>query len=358
MNTPQLQRAVFLLLLAGITLAFLWVLAPFAGAVLWAVTLALLFNPLFQRLRRALGGRVNLAALLTLTICLVIVILPMIMVGASLIDDVTSFVQRMRAGEINLRSYYQQIVAALPSWVTDWLGRLGFLNLESMIDRIASGLLQGGQLVATRALAIGQNTFQFLVQFVVMLYLLFFLLRDGVPLARLLRESAPLARSHTHYLLNKFATVIRATVKGNVVVAIVQGALGGLALAVLGITGAVFWSVVMAFLSLLPAVGAALVWGPVAIYLLATGAVWKGTALIFWGVVVIGLSDNVLRPILVGKDTKLPDYIVLVSTIGGMSLFGINGFVIGPTIAAMFMACWALFTRRGHVPEAAPPDNP
>ena len=350
MNTPALQRAVFLLLLAGSTLAFLWVLTPFFGAVFWAIALAMLFNPLFQRLRRRLGGRANLAALLTLLIALVIVILPMIMVAGSLVDDMTSIVQRMRAGDINLRTYFNQIVAALPGWATAWLERLGFLNLESVIDRISSGLLQGGQLVATRALAIGQNTFQFLVQFVVMLYLLFFLLRDGMPLARLLRTSAPLAPGHTRYLLQKFATVVRATVKGTVVVALVQGALGGLALWALGIGGAVFWGVVMAFLSLLPAVGAALVWAPVAIYLLATGAVWQGVALIVWGVVVIGLSDNVLRPILVGKDTKLPDYVVLITTLGGMSLFGINGFVIGPTIAAMFMACWALFQSGDEIP--------
>jgi predicted PurR-regulated permease PerM len=101
----------------------------------------------------------------------------------------------------------------------------------------------------------------------------------------------------------------------------------------------------MAFLSLLPAVGAALIWAPVAIYLLATGQTWQGLALIAWGTIVIGMSDNVLRPILVGKDTKLPDYVVLLSTIGGMSLFGINGFVIGPTVAAMFMAFWALFNH-------------
>ena len=352
MNTPALQRIVFLLLLAGSTLAFLWVLTPFFGAVFWAITLALLFNPLFQRLRRGLGGRANLAALLTLLIALVIVILPMIMVAGSLVDDITAFVQRMRSGEINLRSYFNQIVAALPAWATEWLERLGFLNLDSVIDRISSGLLQGSQLVATRVLEIGQNTFQFLVQFVVMLYLLFFLLRDGVALSRLLRDSVPLERGHTHYLLNKFATVIRATVKGNVVVAVVQGALGGVALWALGIKGAVFWGVVMALLSLLPAVGAAIVWAPVAIYLLATGAVWKGVALIVWGVVVIGLSDNLLRPVLVGKDTKLPDYVVLVSTIGGMSLFGINGFVIGPTVAAMFMAFWAVFNQEGNVPPA------
>jgi predicted PurR-regulated permease PerM len=126
--------------------------------------------------------------------------------------------------------------------------------------------------------------------------------------------------------------------------------LGGLAFWALDIGGAVFWGAIMAFLSLLPAVGAALVWGPVAIYLFSTGAIGHGALLTFWGVVVIGMSDNVLRPILVGKETRMPDYLVLISTLGGMSLMGINGFVIGPTIAAMFIASWALF-QRGSTPR-------
>ncbi len=122
---------------------------------------------------------------------------------------------------------------------------------------------------------------------------------------------------------------MRATVKGNVVVAATQGAIGGLALWALGVQGPLLWGVLMAFLSLLPAVGAALVWAPVAIWFLATGAIAKGVILIVIGVLVIGLVDNILRPLLVGKDTQMPDYIVLMSTLGGMAIFGINGFVIG-----------------------------
>jgi predicted PurR-regulated permease PerM len=144
-------------------------------------------------------------------------------------------------------------------------------------------------------------------------------------------------------LFNKFTTVIRATVKGNIVVAVVQGALGGLIFWFLGVHAPVLWAVLMAFLSLLPAVGAGLVWLPVAIYFLVTGATWEGVVLIAYGVLVIGLVDNVLRPILVGKDTKMPDYVVLISTLGGMAIFGLNGFVIGPVIAAMFMATWDIF---------------
>jgi predicted PurR-regulated permease PerM len=138
-------------------------------------------------------------------------------------------------------------------------------------------------------------------------------------------------------------------------VALLQGALGGLIFWLLGIHAPLLWAVLMALLSLLPAVGAALIWFPVAIYLLATGAVWQGIVLIVYGVLVIGLVDNVVRPILVGQDTRMPDYVVLISTLGGIAIFGINGFVIGPVIAAMFMAVWDLFAdeRRGTPIEQA-----
>jgi predicted PurR-regulated permease PerM len=139
-------------------------------------------------------------------------------------------------------------------------------------------------------------------------------------------------------------------VKGNIVVALVQGALGGLIFWLLGIHAALLWAVLMAAVSLLPAVGTALIWLPVAVYLLASGSVWKGIVLVAYGVVVIGLVDNVLRPVLVGKDTKLPDYVILVSTLGGIAIFGFNGLVIGPVIAAMFMAAWDIFaaSREGR----------
>ena len=171
----------------------------------------------------------------------------------------------------------------------------------------------------------------------------FFLLRDGDELARRIRTAIPLHPDQRRELFEMFTTVTRATVKGNVVTAIVQGALGGLIFWILDVHAPVLWGVVMAFLSLLPAVGCALVWLPVAIFFLVTGAIWQGVVLIAFGVLVIGLVDNVLRPILVGKDTKMPDYVVLVSTLGGIAIFGLNGFVIGPLIAAMFMSVWEIF---------------
>jgi predicted PurR-regulated permease PerM len=211
-------------------------------------------------------------------------------------------------------------------------------------DRLVASLTQGSKFFATQALSIGQNTFDFLMSFFIMLYLLFFFLRDGSALGQRMTDTLPLAGDIKRNLSSKFITVIRATVKGNIVVAMVQGALGGLIFWILGIHAPVLWGTLMAFLSLLPAIGAAIVWLPVAIYFLATGAVLNGLLLTAFGILVIGLVDNVLRPLLVGKDTKLPDYVVLMSTIGGMALFGLNGFVIGPVIAAMFIAAWDLFS--------------
>ena len=361
MNTPALQRAVFLLLLALVTLAFFWVISPFFGAVFWAMVLALMFMPLQRRLRAWLRGRDTLAALGTLLICLLIVVVPLILIIGAMADEAASFSQRIRAGEFNPRAWFEQVLGALPAWLRGLLGRFGLIDMQDVIDKASALVVQGGQAITARALAIGQNTLLLLVDLGIMLYLLFFFVRDGRTLALAIRRVVPMQTAHTDYLLRKFATVVRATVKGTVVVALVQGLLGGLAFAVLGIHGAVLWGVSMAVLALVPAVGAALIWAPVAIYLAANGELASGIGLAVWGAGVMGMVDNLLRPLLVGKETKLPDFLVLLSTIGGLSIFGINGFVIGPAIAALFVAVWALFAlaeQDGEVPVAPSPPPP
>jgi predicted PurR-regulated permease PerM len=355
MKSPSLEQKFFLLLLAVVSVAFVWVLMPFFGAVFWAGVLALIFSPVFRWILVRLKQRRTSAALLTLLLSLVIVILPTALIAMSMVQEGSIVYQKIRSGDIDFGRYFQQIVGALPQWVVRLLERFDLGNFSALQQKLTAGAAHGSQLIATQALTIGQNTFDFLVQFTVMMYLLFFLLRDGGTLSRKIRDAIPLQEAHKRDLLGKFATVIRATVKGNIAVAVVQGALGGLAFWFLGIPAPLLWAVTMAFLSLLPAVGAGLIWGPVAIYLLVTGEVWQGAALIAFGVLVIGLVDNILRPLLVGKDTKMPDYVVLISTLGGMSLFGLNGFVIGPVVAAMFIAVWSLFASSRH--EVASGDN-
>jgi predicted PurR-regulated permease PerM len=341
-STRTFDRNAFLILLALLTVGLAWIVWPFYGAVFWGSVLALLFEPLFQKLLGRMRGQRSLAALATLAIILVIVILPLALVAVSLVQEVTAMVQRVRTGQVNFGTYFAQIVAALPSWATSLLERLGLDDLAVLQAKLTAAITQRGQALAGRAVDFGQDALDLVVSFCIAMYLLFFLLRDGSAVARAIRATIPLEPSVKARLLERFTTVIRATVKGNVLVAAAQGALGGLAFWTLGVHAPMLWAVVMAFLSLLPAVGAALIWGPVALYLLATGQLWQGFGLIAFGVFVIGLIDNVLRPILVGKDTQLPDYVVLISTVGGLAVIGINGFVIGPLIAAMFFSAWQL----------------
>ena len=343
-TVSSFESKFFVLLLVVVSLGFLWVLSPFYGAVFWGAVFAIVFAPLHARLLRAIPTRRTLTAALALLFILLLVILPLGLLSALLVQEAGLVVQRMQTGELSFSLYFQQIYEALPGWATGLLGRFGLTDMALVQERIAVSLTQGSQFFAAQALSIGQNTFDFLMSFFIMLYLLFFFLRDGSALGRRMMDTLPLEGDIKRDLSGKFITVIRATVKGNIVVAMVQGALGGLIFWILDIHAPVLWGTLMAFLSLLPAIGAAIVWLPVAIYFLATGAVLNGLLLAAFGVLVIGLVDNVLRPLLVGKDTKLPDYVVLMSTIGGMALFGLNGFVIGPVIAAMFIAAWDLFS--------------
>jgi len=340
--TPQHLRF-FLLLLIAVTLAFASLLQPYFGAVFWGTVLAVLFMPLHKRVLLRMPTHRNLAALLTLSACVLLVILPLGFITGSLVQEGAHLTRRVATGEFDVARMIAQLIDAMPAIARTWLTEFGIVDLESLRQKVSGGLLHASQFLATQAFNVGQDTFEFLIRFGLMLYLLFFLLRDGAQLAHHCQRRIPLSTEHQRRLFGKFATVVRATVKGNLVIAMLQGALGGLIFWILGIQGALLWGVLMALLSLLPAVGAALIWFPVAVYFLATGATGSGITLMLYGVLVIGLVDNVLRPILVGKDTKLPDYMVLVSTLGGLSLFGLNGFVIGPLIAALFMTCWDMF---------------
>ncbi|MFA7680474.1 MAG: AI-2E family transporter, partial [Pigmentiphaga sp.] len=301
--------------------------------------------PVHRRLERKLGGRKNLAALVTLLICFLIVIIPLALLSAALVREGSALYATVKGGQLDVGGYVAQIMSLMPDWLRGVLDRFGIYGLDEVKTKLTSAASELGQLFATQALNIGQNTAQFIVSFGVMLYLLFFLLRDGPALSAMIYRAIPLAEEQKRRLADKFLMVVRATVKGNIAVAATQGLLGGIIFWILNIQGAVLWGVVMAFLSLLPAIGAALIWAPVAIYFLATGDIGKAAILTAYGILVIGLVDNVLRPILVGKDTRLPDYVVLIATLGGMTVFGINGFVIGPLIAALFISAWGLLTE-------------
>lgn len=272
-----------------------------------------------------------------------IVIVPWSLVVALLARQAAGVYQRLQDGEIDFQQYLLQITEVLPGWITGLFEEFGITDFGDLQERLAAGLRGASQFLTEQLVNLGQTTFGFVLGLFVMLYLLFFLLRDGDELLQIIDRRVPLRAEQRHALAKKFTTVIRAMIKGTLVVAIVQGVLGGLIFWLLGIPAAALWGAVMGILSLLPAAGAPIVWIPVSLYLLAIGDVWQGVVLIVYGAVVIGLADNVLRPILVGKDTRIPDYIVLISTLGGLAVFGANGLLLGPVIAALFLAAWDIF---------------
>ena len=353
-TTPQ-RPLLLLALLALMAVALVAVLVPFYGTLLWALIIALLFAPLQRWLLPRVGGRRSVAALLTMLVVLLIVVLPFVLITMGLVSEAAALYERLKSADLDPAAAFRRMVEGLPQWATKPLRSVGLGDVDHLQVQLGQMLSRGGQMLAARALQFGQNTFDLVISLFVMLYIAFFLLRDGQALVQTLRHAVPLSRVHQSRLMRKFSTVIRATVKGNMLVAALQGALGGLAFWVLDVRGALLWAVLMGFLSLLPAIGAALVWVPVALYFLSTGDIVRGVAMAAWGALVIGLVDNLLRPLLVGQDTRLPDWVVLITTLGGMALFGFHGFVLGPVIAGMFLAVWQITVM--HEPAEATDDG-
>ena len=348
MRFKGLTKGFFILILLLASIAFFDVLTPYYSAILWAAILAVIFHPLKSKLRQKLGDRNGVASLLTLVIICLIVFTPLALVFSSLAVEINLVYTKLQNNSSEfpqvLASTFQHLPLSLQHFLTEHQ-----LNDPATIQQKLSGVaLKGGQYLAGSVFLIGKGTFGFAVSFGIMLYLLFFLLKDGAYLVGLILEALPLSTYVKHHLLMKFAAVSRATVKGTVVVAVVQGALGALAFYITGLEGTLLWGALIAFLSLIPAVGSAIIWVPAAIWFFATGVAWKALFLVVFFVVVIGLVDNILRPLLVGKDTKMPDYMILIATLGGMEIYGINGFVIGPLIAALFIACWNLLSGRDN----------
>ena len=350
-----LARGFLVALVALVTIAFIWLIAPFSGAILWAVIAAVLFEPINARMLGAMPRRPGTAAVATLLVIVIVVVVPAMLLTAALLSEATGFYARIRSGEIDLGRVFMETQAHLPGWARNWLADVGLGDADGLRAKLGRAFANGFQTVAAQVLNIGQGTFSFFLALGVMLYLTFFLLRDGHALAARIERAIPLGAEQRTVLIARFVEVIRATIKGSLIVAILQGTTGGFVFWALGVPGALLWGVAMGVFSLFPAIGTGLIWVPVTLYLLATGAIWQAVVLFLCGFFIISSVDNIVRPILVGRDARMPDYVVLIATLGGFELMGFNGFVVGPVIAALFMAVWDIF---GDAQPQASADTP
>jgi predicted PurR-regulated permease PerM len=338
-----IQNVSFFLLVALTTLAFLALIGSFLMPVFWAAVLATVFFPLQSRYVARFGGRRSMAALATILTIIGLVVVPLFLIGVAMSREAIDLRNQITSGAVDVQAPVRFLRRITPL-ATDYVGGFG-IDVEALVQRLSTSAVAVSQFIASSALGIGQDALRITALFFLMLYILFFFLRDGSRLVAMLIRVVPLEEARERQLLAKFAEVSLATIKGTLVVGIVQGAIGAVLFWALGIPAPVFWGTLMTMFSVLPAVGPGLIWLPAAVILLAMGHIVKGIILIAAGVLVIGLVDNVLRPILVGRDTQMPDYLVLLATLGGLGVFGVSGFVIGPVIAAFFLVVWEMFAQ-------------
>lgn len=341
MTNRSIQNGAFLLVVAITTLAFFGLIEEFIQPLLWAAVFAVLFHPMQRYWKERFGGRSSVAAIVTVVLIIFIVLLPIFFVGLAVAEESMRIYRDLSEGAIDFQQPVRTAEQYLPA-LREYAESFG-IDTEGLLANVSSMAVGVSQFLASQALIFGQNAIRVTAMVFLMLYVLFFFLRDGEALLATIIWALPLGDDRERKLITKFGEVARATIKGTLVVGVVQGSMGGLIFWILGIPAPVIWGLIMTFLSLLPAVGSAIVWLPVAVVLLLTGEVVDGLILIVVGTLIIGLVDNVLRPILVGRDTQMPDFLILISTLGGLTVFGLSGFVIGPVIAAFFLVIWQMF---------------
>jgi len=343
------DQVFFLLLLLVVTVAFYELIDDFFKAIFWAAVLALMFRPVHQQLVNIMPNRTALNALLTTLAVIIAVLIPVLLIALAVAQEAANLARDLETGNIDTEStlrWLEQRIPFLPGLIDRFQ-----IDLARIQEALSAGAIAAGRWIAGNAVAIGQNTLQFFLQLFVMLYLLFFFIKDGRSILMAIARVLPLDMDLQQNLRTRFANVARATLKGTFLISAIQGFIGGLSFWALGIRAPILWGVVMALFALIPAVGPAVVWLPAAIVLLASGQVAKGIVLIAIGAVVIGLVDNLLRPVLVGRDARLPDYVILLTTLGGIAVFGLSGVLIGPIIAALFFTVWTSLEDRQQPAE-------
>jgi len=339
-KTQMKSKNAFIFVLSLITILFAIILWNFFLPILWAIVLSILFYPLRNYL---INKKYNpsLVSFLTIIVIVILVLIPGFIIFTVIGSESLLVLNKIESGEYNLGQLVNWFNALVPNLI-DRLDSIG-LNTNQLIEQLNNIGVGATKFIVSLLMSTGQNLLQFFLSFFIMIYLLFFFLRDGENIIKLCIESFPMDDNQERFLIEKFSTVIKATVKGTILIAIAQGSIGGLILLFLDIEGAILWGAMMALFSILPGIGASIIWLPIALALIFNGALLKGLILIISGIFIIGLIDNLLRPYLVGKETNLPDYLILLSTLGGITIFGLSGFIIGPVVTALFIALWSTF---------------
>lgn len=350
-QTDDLHQASFLLILAVVTMLMVVIVYPFAQPLLWAALAAIMFQPLYRTILRRVRGRRNAAAGLSLLVIFFVVMVPAAWIGSLVVEQALVLVDTLQKQPPDLAALFDSVYTSLPGIAREAVDRSGWADITMVQTRIQNLVTESAGMIASQAVSIGSGALSFFLSFSVALYVMFFLLRDGERIGRTVLCAVPVQRSIADRLAERFLGIVRATIKGTGIVALVQGALGWIALMIAGVPSSLLFGVLMTIFALIPVIGAGAVWLPAGLWLLATGATWQGIFVLVTGFFIISSADNVLRPILVGRDTGIPDWIILITTLGGISLVGFSGIVLGPLVAGLFLASWSILREQREADE-------
>jgi predicted PurR-regulated permease PerM len=340
MPDDRVNRLVVVLLVVFISSIFLSMIQSFLMAIFLAGIFSALARPIYHWFDKLLNGRRSLAAVLTLLLIVIVVLLPLALLTGVVTTQAIKVSQSITPwvkSQISQPGAFSEFLAGIPYY--EKIAPHSELILRKVGEMVGSI----SQFLINNLSSATMGAVNFLFMLFVWLYTMYFFLMDGEKLLEKILYYLPLQDHDEQQMLEKFTSVTRATLKGTAVIGILQGGLAGMAFWVVGIPSATFWAVIMVVLSIIPSVGTAVVWLPAAVILGFGGAIGKAVGLFVFCAVVVGSVDNLLRPILVGKDTQMHELMIFFGTMGGIFMFGMVGVIIGPIIAALFVTIWEIY---------------
>jgi predicted PurR-regulated permease PerM len=342
METSRTQKFLFISALILVSLLFLYLLKPFFFPLFWAAVITGIFRPLFKKINGKLHRPSLSSAIVVVIICLIL-ILPGSIIGSLLF---TESMQIYESFDMNDSREIEKQISAITSVIksSPLLEKL-HVNETMLTEKLTEVAKSISNYIFINLKDLTQNTFLFVAQFAIMLYTLFFFIRDSDKFLEMAKKFFTFGQNRERVLYERFVATARSTLKVTLIIGGIQGALGGTVFFITGIEGALTWGVVMVLAAIIPVVGCSIVWAPASIIMLLTGHIWEGVLIIAVGVLVIAMIDNLLRPVLLGRDVQMHPVMIFLSTLGGISLFGFSGFVIGPIIASLLLAILTMYDQ-------------
>lgn len=336
-----------LLIVTAVALYLCWLMIkPFVGVLMWAAVLVIVFYPVHRRLVQR-TNRPSLSALLSCVLVILTILVPVALVTVAVLNEVSGAVQNVQAAINYVLDPNSPMTGRLLGWASNYMDVERLRSGEYLAQQL--GGVSGG--LAGRTLGVIGGLIGAIVQMFFVIFTMYYLFRDGERIFVTIKNALPLNEHQSLAIMERTKEVVGASVYGVLAIAVIQGTLGGLAFWALGVPSAIVWGVVMTFLSMIPMLGAFLVWVPAAIYLALTGHYVKAIFLVIWGTLVIGMIDNFLRPKLVGGRTRLHELLIFFAVLGGLQVFGVLGIVLGPVVLALAMSLIEVFRAADSAAE-------